>query len=87
MMTGAFKGVIVFAYIVACMFVLFFIVLVAAPSDFVGESVAARQLVTSFHHETGPVVLMRVVRPAQWHSTGESKLCMQQLRSCIAAAC
>lgn len=37
MMTGAFKATYIFGYIVACMFVLFFLVLVAAPSEFVGE--------------------------------------------------
>jgi hypothetical protein len=37
MMTGAFKATYVFGYIVAAMFVLFFLVLVAAPSEFVGE--------------------------------------------------
>lgn len=37
MMTGAFKATYVFGYIVACMFVIFFLVLVAAPSEFVGE--------------------------------------------------
>lgn len=38
MMTGAFKATYVFGYIVAAMFVLFFLVLVAAPSEFVGEA-------------------------------------------------
>jgi hypothetical protein len=37
MMTGAFKATYVFGCIVACMFVIFFLVLVAAPSEFVGE--------------------------------------------------
>lgn len=41
MMTGAFKATYVFGYIVAAMFVLFFLVLVAAPSEFVGEAGAA----------------------------------------------
>lgn len=42
MMTGAFKATFVFGYIVAGMFVLFFLILVAAPSDFVGEYPYAR---------------------------------------------
>jgi hypothetical protein len=43
MMTGAFKATYVFGYIVAAMFVVFFLVLVAAPSEFVGESVQSRK--------------------------------------------
>lgn len=39
-MTGAFKATYVFGYIVAAMFVIFFLVLVAAPSEFVGKCTA-----------------------------------------------
>jgi len=43
MMTGAFKATYIFGYIVACMFVVFFLVLVAAPSEFVGECQQQKQ--------------------------------------------
>lgn len=43
MMTGAFKATYVFGYIVACMFVIFFLVLVAAPSEFVDQQLLQRK--------------------------------------------
>jgi hypothetical protein len=45
-MTGAFKATFIFNYVVAAMFMLFFLVLIFGPSDLVGASraLAARQL-------------------------------------------
>lgn len=43
MMTGAFKATYIFGYIVACMFVVFFLVLVAAPSEFVDQQLLHRK--------------------------------------------
>lgn len=42
LMEGAYKATFVFGYVVAAMFVVHFLVLVTAPSEFVGETQAPR---------------------------------------------